>query len=136
MKSRRRIAAPKASDGNIVAIQMRVVKGCPMSALGQKQTYAVQNGMSALPPKADMCGATRDVRFGPIADIWLRELPPCSLSGPPDDPTAGEDKNCKCEPTVEAGINNVSGKQDYGYDHREIKRSSIAAMRATTASRI
>jgi hypothetical protein len=27
---------------------------------------------SALPPKADMCGATRDVRFGPIADIvWL-----------------------------------------------------------------
>ena len=25
--------------------------------------------MSALPPKADMCGATRDVRFGPIADV-------------------------------------------------------------------
>ena len=25
--------------------------------------------MSALPPKADMCGATRDVRFVPIADI-------------------------------------------------------------------
>ena len=29
-----------------------------MSALGQKRTFAVQNGMSALPPKADMCGAT------------------------------------------------------------------------------
>ena len=27
--------------------------------------------MSALPPKADMCGATRDVRFVPIADIPL-----------------------------------------------------------------
>jgi hypothetical protein len=40
-----------------------------MSALGHKQTYAVQKVMSALPPKADMCGATRDVRFGPIADI-------------------------------------------------------------------
>ena len=40
-----------------------------MSALGQKQTCAVQKGMSALPPKADMCGATRDVRFVPIADI-------------------------------------------------------------------
>src|SRR5215813_37569 len=39
-----------------------------MSALGQKQTYALQNSMSALPPKADTCGATRDVRFGPIAD--------------------------------------------------------------------
>jgi hypothetical protein len=25
--------------------------------------------LSALPPKADMCGATRDVRFGPKADI-------------------------------------------------------------------
>ena len=25
--------------------------------------------MSALPPKADMCSATRDVRFVPIADI-------------------------------------------------------------------
>jgi hypothetical protein len=45
--------------------------GQGMSALGQKQTYAVQNGMSALPPKADMCGATSDVRFGPIADIRL-----------------------------------------------------------------
>ena len=40
-----------------------------MSALGQKQTCAVQNGMSALPPKADMCGAQVDVRLVPIADI-------------------------------------------------------------------
>ena len=30
---------------------------CLMSALGQKQTCAVQNVMSALPPIADMCGA-------------------------------------------------------------------------------
>jgi len=37
-----------------------------MSALGQKQTCAAQKVMSALPPKADMCGATRDVRFVPI----------------------------------------------------------------------
>ena len=40
-----------------------------MSALGQKQTCAAQEVMSALPPKADICGATRDVRFVPIADI-------------------------------------------------------------------
>jgi hypothetical protein len=57
-----------------------------MSALGQKRTYAVQKGhvrftpnsdresgfpqqaISALPPKAGMCGATRDVCFGPTAD--------------------------------------------------------------------
>ena len=25
--------------------------------------------MSALPPKADMCGAPADVRYGPIADM-------------------------------------------------------------------
>ena len=40
-----------------------------MSALGHKRTFAAQTGMSALPPKADMCGATRYVRFVPIADI-------------------------------------------------------------------
>ena len=57
-----------------------------MSALGQKQICAAQNGirfgpnsdhesghpnkvMSALPPKADMCSAIGDVCFGPIADI-------------------------------------------------------------------
>ena len=58
-----------------------------MSALGQKQTCAVQAGMSALPPiatakadsrrrscllyppKADLCGALADVCFGPKADI-------------------------------------------------------------------
>ena len=28
-----------------------------MSALGQKQTFALQKVMSALPPKADMCSA-------------------------------------------------------------------------------
>jgi hypothetical protein len=37
-----------------------------MSALGQKQTFASQKAMSALPPKADMCGVASDVRFGPI----------------------------------------------------------------------
>jgi hypothetical protein len=35
-----------------------------MSALGQKQTYAVQKGMSALPPKADMCDALLDELLG------------------------------------------------------------------------
>ena len=42
-----------------------------MSAMGQKQTFAVQKRMSALPPIADMCSAKRDVRFVPIADIAL-----------------------------------------------------------------
>jgi hypothetical protein len=40
-----------------------------MSALGQKQTYAVQHSMSALLPKADMCIARDHVCFGPKADI-------------------------------------------------------------------
>ena len=37
--------------------------------------------MSALPPKADMCSATRDVRFGPIADIALAT--PFTIKRPP-----------------------------------------------------
>jgi hypothetical protein len=45
-----------------------------MSALGQKQTCAVQTGMSALPPRADMCSALVYVRFVPIADIALFDL--------------------------------------------------------------
>jgi hypothetical protein len=40
-----------------------------MSAKGQKQTFAPQNVMPALPPKADMCGALVHVHFGPVADI-------------------------------------------------------------------
>jgi len=39
-----------------------------MSALGQKQTFALQNGMSALPPKADIPSAERNVCFVPIED--------------------------------------------------------------------
>ena len=42
-----------------------------MSALGHKRTLAAQKGMSALPPKADMCGALAHVRFVRIADICL-----------------------------------------------------------------
>jgi hypothetical protein len=37
--------------------------------LGGKRTFAVQKGMAALPPIADMGGAKRNVRFVPIADI-------------------------------------------------------------------
>jgi hypothetical protein len=68
--------------------QKQIFRGAiAMSALGQKRTYAVQKGtsalppiatakadfpqkvMSALPPKADMCFALAYVCFGPIADI-------------------------------------------------------------------
>src|SRR5262245_58197379 len=45
------------------AMQM-VTSACP-----RKRTYAVQLEMSALPPKADMCGALADVRYWPKADI-------------------------------------------------------------------
>ena len=42
-----------------------------MSALGHKRTFCGTGAMSALLPKADMCGATRDVRYGPKADISI-----------------------------------------------------------------
>jgi hypothetical protein len=49
-----------------------------MSALGQKQTFAVQYVMSALPPKADICSALIHVRFVPIAHkIILWPCPGC-----------------------------------------------------------
>jgi hypothetical protein len=41
--------------------------------LGQKQTFAVQNGMSALPPIADICSAQAHVRFVPKADIAIED---------------------------------------------------------------
>src|SRR5262249_58199147 len=40
-----------------------------MSALGQKQTLGKVRPISALPPKADIDRACRDVRFVPKADI-------------------------------------------------------------------
>ena len=40
-----------------------------MSALGHKRTFAVQNGMSALPPIADIRGYGWHVRRAPEADI-------------------------------------------------------------------
>jgi hypothetical protein len=42
-----------------------------MSALGHKRTFALRKPMSALPPKADMCGALAHVRYGPKADIGV-----------------------------------------------------------------
>ena len=42
-------------------------------AVGSLADMTSLNCMSALPPKADMCGATRDVRYGPTADILRRE---------------------------------------------------------------
>ena len=54
-----------------------------MSALGQKQTCAAQNVMSALHPKADMCGAQAHVRFVPIADIRHASKVPIRGDGSP-----------------------------------------------------
>ena len=55
----------------MLAIRMGFGKGRLMSALGHKRTFAVQNGMSALPPKADIDRGRRNVCFVPIADIRL-----------------------------------------------------------------
>jgi hypothetical protein len=40
-----------------------------MSHMGQKQTWHRRIVMSALPPKADIHCSSRNVRFGPRADI-------------------------------------------------------------------
>ena len=41
-------------------------------AMGQKQTFRSAIAMSALPPKADVFGATRNVRYGSKAEIQSR----------------------------------------------------------------
>jgi hypothetical protein len=62
-----------------------------MSALGQKPTCAMQKGMSALPPKADIRGALAHVRFGPKADIdKLIRSPHRQLSSNFDDCMTGK----------------------------------------------
>src|SRR5262245_43346635 len=101
MNSRRLIASSEAQDKASYSPKLAYWKGVgwevrqrlftrPMSALGHKQTFAPQKVMSALPPKADMCDATRDVRFGPIADIAPevryneRDRQPCLQAAPTD----------------------------------------------------
>jgi hypothetical protein len=80
MKSRRRIAFPKAGTTPIktrlqqgfaidemgfrVSLQRSNLKPST-SALGQKPTLGKARSMSALPPKADIADAMRNVRFVP-----------------------------------------------------------------------
>jgi len=47
-----------------------------------RESEIPQKAMSALPLKADMCGATGDVRFGPIADIKVGEYSLCGALDP------------------------------------------------------
>src|SRR5262249_17019823 len=60
--------APGALDKGIVAVELRAVKECLMSALGQKRTFGPKNAMYALPPIANIVEHDRDVRFVPKAD--------------------------------------------------------------------
>src|SRR5262249_25258840 len=71
---------PWAYDDIIVAVQTSAGKDDhSMSALGQKQTYAAQQPMSALPPKVTSNATYGDVRFGPKADIsFVQSSPPLS----------------------------------------------------------
>src|SRR5262249_54840492 len=50
MNCRRFTASPEAQDSASYRVRIRLGTGRPMSALGHKRTYAVQKGMSALPP--------------------------------------------------------------------------------------
>jgi hypothetical protein len=61
MNSRRLIDSPEAKDLPSYRLKLTYWKG-PMSALGQKQTFAPQKVMSALPPKATSNATDGDVR--------------------------------------------------------------------------
>src|SRR5262249_12675770 len=64
MNWRRLIVPPRAWTRHLTGSNWEIRSGS-FSDLGQKGDAGA---MSALPPKADMCAATRDVRFGPKAD--------------------------------------------------------------------
>src|SRR5215469_11994261 len=80
LKSRRRIASPEIRTKRMSIFLQHGMAGHKivlrrsnmrkrMSALGQKRTLRKVQSMSALPPKADMADAMRNVRFVPKADI-------------------------------------------------------------------
>ena len=69
--------------------------GAPPCPLWVKSRH-VHHGMSALPPKADMCSATRDVRFVPEADI----LTICKLRYFTGNRSAIEVRNCQSDAPV------------------------------------
>ena len=68
--------------------------------------------MSALPPKADMCGATRDVRFVPKADIRSPSYCPsdqdrlhfAAASSGPGNTAKGRPQNRPCQKTTRTTI--------------------------------
>ena len=68
MNSRRRMCSPEAKD-HALSERRKLVLCDSNVRFGSLTDICIAIAMSALPPKADMCSATRDVRFVPIADI-------------------------------------------------------------------
>src|SRR5215510_788419 len=69
-KSRKRLnGLLDVSNYPVDSSSTRDAFGLHISALRQRQIFHRAIMMSALPPKADMCGANTNVRFGPKADI-------------------------------------------------------------------
>ena len=59
--------------------------------MGHKRTCASEEAMTALPPKADICGANGNVRYGPIVDIPPSMVVSDQLGGTrQDNPDLGE----------------------------------------------
>ena len=72
MNSRRRIAALKAKNSASYQSAPELWKGSgrkPSCPLWVKSRHLRAKGHVRFTPVADMCGATRDVRLVPIADI-------------------------------------------------------------------
>jgi hypothetical protein len=81
--------------------------------------------MSALPPKADMCGAARDVRFGPKADMAQIEMslgPPINYNyrvSPAREKNSDEDR---CDDRKRMTVScHYDGEQDREYGNKNYK---------------
>jgi hypothetical protein len=75
-------------------------------------------------------------RSEPRPALTLGKLPPCSLCGPPREPASPDDDYTQANPSKYADGDVPSTERHHGHDHRKIVRPSVAAVRATTASRI
>ena len=62
---------PPRSPKNLAFLPAKTVLGPPPNRPQEADNKRSDAGRShrRFPPKADMCGATGDVRYGPIADI-------------------------------------------------------------------
>jgi hypothetical protein len=66
----------------------------------------------------------------------LRELAPCPLCGPPNEPAVADNEYAQRNPSINPCGNDPNAQHDHRCDHRKIIRAGVATVRAIATSRI